>query len=144
MHKSALPVPPHVPRPPKNPQKQPEAAAPRSRGARPYEPPAYRSGSGETPSSLIGPNLSALASHQANLTDSSPFAQSLERKSSGLSRSSMEGSEPEAPSRTVHSRAAARCKQEPDIPDEEVLRELGLSGDSGTSSRSTAALVKKD
>ena len=56
----------------------------------------------------------------------------------------MEGSEPEAPSRTVHSRAAARCKQEPDIPDEEVLRELGLSGDSGTSSRSTAALVKKD
>ncbi len=100
VHKSALPVPQAVSpgKPPRNPKQGMFSDTP-SQGSvgRPsptpskrqaaYEPPAYKAGSsGDTPASLIGPNLSALGNSQrASLTDSSPFAQSLERKSSRAS-----------------------------------------------------------
>ena len=95
VHKSALPVPQagSPSKPPRNPKQgmfsdtpsQPSVGrtTPSKRQSA-YEPPAYKAGgSGDTPSSLIGPNLSALGgSQRASLTDSSPFAQSLERRSS--------------------------------------------------------------
>ena len=98
VHKSALPVPQAVSpgKPPRNPKQgmfsdtpsQPSVGRPSpSKRQSAYEPPAYKAGSsGDTPASLIGPNLSALGNSQrASLTDSSPFAQSLERKSSRAS-----------------------------------------------------------
>ncbi len=159
VHKSALPAPPLVARPPRTPQKPllqsqpsveatavPPAPAPAARRGAPTYAGGSVGGAGDTPASLIGPNLSALASQQASLTDSSPFAQSLERKSSGLSRSSAHsvegGSEPEGPA-TLHNRSAVRPKQDNGMPDEEVLHELGLSGDSASSSRSNVGLIKK-
>jgi len=98
VHKSALPVPQAVSpgKPPRNPKggmfsdcpSQPSIgrSMPSKRQST-YEPPTYKPGdSGDTPSSLIGPNLSALGTSQrSSLTDSSPFAQSLERKSSRAS-----------------------------------------------------------
>lgn len=95
VHKSALPM-PQTPSPAAKP---PRTAKPGVQtdtpGARPgssparrqsssYEPPQYRPSDGNsTPSSLLGSNLSALGSSGlSSLTESSPFAQSLERKSS--------------------------------------------------------------
>ena len=99
VHKSALPVPQAASpgKPPRNPKQgmfsdtpsQPSVGrpSPGSKRQAAYEPPSYKAGSsGDTPASLIGPNLSALGgSQRASLTDSSPFAQSLERKSSRAS-----------------------------------------------------------
>ena len=111
VHKSALPVPQSMSpaKPPRTPAKQGmlsdtpsqpsigrPAALPGKQRAGSYEPPAFRPGSGEreTPTSLLGPNLSATMGSQRSsftgsqlsaLTDSSPFAQSLERRSGHLS-----------------------------------------------------------
>ena len=111
VHKSALPVPQSMSpaKPPRTPAKQGmlsdtpsqpsigrPAALPGKQRAGSYEPPAFRPGSGEreTPTGLLGPNLSATMGSQRSsftgsqlsaLTDSSPFAQSLERRSGHLS-----------------------------------------------------------
>lgn len=96
VHKSALPV-PQTPSPAAKPPRtakpgvQPDTPAsvrpgpsPARRQSSSYEPPQYRpSDGGSMPSSLLGSNLSAMGSSGlSSLTDSSPFAQSLERKSS--------------------------------------------------------------
>jgi hypothetical protein len=141
VHKSALPIP--TSRPPR-----PSASKPSPSTSPAARKPAAGSGggggSGDTPASLIGPNLSALASQRSsNLTDSSPFAQTLERKSSqALSARSSEAEEiPSAGGRGGGARSRQSAASAQSIPDEEGV---GPSEDSASSTRSNAALMKKD
>jgi hypothetical protein len=163
VHKSALPTPPPLIKPPRNPSKPAETTPPR-KTARTYEPPPYKGrGRGDMPSAvpsslLIGPNLTATAAQQVSLTDQSPFAQSLERMSSALSRSSAQSNLSDSGLSKVHSYSATRSKQPSSgtgtgseshlgldsISDEGLQRELAPSQGSGSSSKSNAALVKRD
>lgn len=140
VHKSALPVPSNRPPRPSATRASPPAAQPQPAGKRV---PASGGGSGESPASLIGPNLSALAaSPQASLTDSSPFAQTLERKSSAASSRTDKSEEIPA---AAAGRGGARSRQGGSVGQSADVEDVvGPSGDSGSSTRSNAALMKKD
>ncbi|CAL8460636.1 g166 [Coccomyxa elongata] len=140
VHKSALPVPSNRPPRPSATRASPPAAQPQPAGKRVL---ASGGGSGESPASLIGPNLSALAaSPQASLTDSSPFAQTLERKSSAASSRTDKSEEIPA---AAAGRGGARSRQGVSVGQSADVEDVvGPSGDSGSSTRSNAALMKKD
>ena len=171
IHKSALqpPAPGAGSPPPKAPSRnplrtlmmysdtpsQPSIRQQASPPAPPQPTAASRVGGGNDPSAaLLGANLSALAPPRAvnpSLTDTSPFAQTLERKSSAASAKS--GTSEELPPAGDSHATAARSRFKPgalrggaegDIIEESDEDAGAQSGFSTSSSRSDVAFIKKD